>query len=80
MWEDEATWRLQSRCKICPDAIGEAADIVVGDTWPDATPVGEDAGSGLDHRAHHGGDGAARGSGGGRRDHGVRATRGAPAR
>jgi coenzyme F420 hydrogenase subunit beta len=44
MWEDEATWRLQSRCKICPDAIGEAADIVVGDTWPDATPQGEDAG------------------------------------
>jgi len=44
MWEDEATWRLQSRCKICPDAIGEAADIAVGDTWPDATPQGEDAG------------------------------------
>jgi len=44
MWEDEATWRLQSRCKICPDAIGEAADIVVGDTWPYATPQGEDAG------------------------------------
>jgi coenzyme F420 hydrogenase subunit beta len=44
MWEDESTWRLQSRCKICPDAIGEAADIVVGDTWPDATPQGEDAG------------------------------------
>jgi coenzyme F420 hydrogenase subunit beta len=46
MWEDEATWRLQSRCKICPDAIGEAADVVVGDTWPDATPAGEDAGWG----------------------------------
>jgi coenzyme F420 hydrogenase subunit beta len=44
MWEDEATWRIQSRCKICPDAIGEAADIVAGDTWPDATPEGEDAG------------------------------------
>ena len=44
MWEDEATWRIQSRCKICPDAIGEAADIVAGDTWPDATPQGEDAG------------------------------------
>ncbi|HEY4828491.1 MAG TPA: Coenzyme F420 hydrogenase/dehydrogenase, beta subunit C-terminal domain [Solirubrobacteraceae bacterium] len=44
MWDDEATWRLQSRCKICPDAIGEAADLVVGDTWPDATPQGEDAG------------------------------------
>lgn len=44
MWEDEATWRLQSRCKICPDAIGEAADIVAGDTWPDASPPSEDAG------------------------------------
>jgi coenzyme F420 hydrogenase subunit beta len=44
MWEDEATWRLQSRCKICPDAIGEAADLAVADTWPDATPQGEDAG------------------------------------
>lgn len=44
MWEDESTWRLQSRCKICPDAIGEAADVVAGDTWPDASPVGEDAG------------------------------------
>jgi coenzyme F420 hydrogenase subunit beta len=44
MWQDEATWRLQSRCKICPDAIGEAADIVAGDTWPDGSPPGEDAG------------------------------------
>jgi len=44
MWEDEATWRIQSRCKICPDAIGEAADIVAGDTWPNATPQGEDNG------------------------------------
>jgi coenzyme F420 hydrogenase subunit beta len=44
MWEDEQTWRLQARCKICPDAIGEAADLVAGDTWPDASPVGEDAG------------------------------------
>src|ERR1700758_1791584 len=44
MWEDEATWQLQSRCKICPDAIGEAADVVAGDTWPDGSPQGEDAG------------------------------------
>jgi coenzyme F420 hydrogenase subunit beta len=44
MWEDEGTWRIQSRCKICPDAIGESADLVVGDTWPEATPQGEDAG------------------------------------
>lgn len=44
MWEDEATWRLQSRCKICPDAIGEAADLVAGDTWPDGSPQGDDPG------------------------------------
>jgi coenzyme F420 hydrogenase subunit beta len=44
MWEDERTWRLQSRCKICPDAIGEAADLVAGDTWPGASPAGDDSG------------------------------------
>jgi coenzyme F420 hydrogenase subunit beta len=44
MWEDEAGWRIQSRCKICPDAIGEVADIVAGDTWPDATPPDNDDG------------------------------------
>jgi coenzyme F420 hydrogenase subunit beta len=44
MWEDEATWRLQARCKVCPDAIGEAADLVAGDTWPDASPEGDDEG------------------------------------
>ena len=44
MWEDEAGWRLQPRCKICPDAIGEAADVVAADCWPDAAPVGEDDG------------------------------------
>ena len=25
MWGDEAGWRIQPRCKICPDAIGEAS-------------------------------------------------------
>jgi len=44
MWADESGWRIQSRCKICPDAIGEAADIVVGDCWPGCDPVGEDEG------------------------------------
>jgi coenzyme F420 hydrogenase subunit beta len=44
MWEDERTWQLQSRCKICPDAIGESADLVAGDTWPGASPQGDDAG------------------------------------
>ncbi len=34
MWGDEVGWRIQPRCKICPDAIGEAADLVSADCWP----------------------------------------------
>jgi coenzyme F420 hydrogenase subunit beta len=44
MWEDEATWRIQPRCKICPDAIGESADLAASDIWPGGGPTGEDAG------------------------------------
>ncbi len=44
MWEDEATWRIQPRCKICPDAIGESADIAASDVWPGGGPAGEDEG------------------------------------
>jgi coenzyme F420 hydrogenase subunit beta len=44
MWEDEATWRIQARCKICPDAIGESADLAASDVWPGGGPTGEDAG------------------------------------
>ena len=44
LWADESEWRIQSRCKICPDAIGEAADIAAADIWPGGAPVGEDAG------------------------------------
>jgi coenzyme F420 hydrogenase subunit beta len=44
MWEDEATWRIQPRCKICPDATGESADIAASDVWPGGGPTGEDAG------------------------------------
>lgn len=44
LWEDEATWQLQSRCKICADAIGESADIAASDVWPGGGPTGEDAG------------------------------------
>ncbi|KZY47254.1 hypothetical protein A3731_08305 [Roseovarius sp. HI0049] len=44
LWGDEAGWRIQTRCKLCPDAIGEAADIAAADIWPDAQPEGEDAG------------------------------------
>ncbi|MBY6141921.1 Coenzyme F420 hydrogenase/dehydrogenase, beta subunit C-terminal domain [Leisingera daeponensis] len=44
MWADESGWRIQTRCKICPDALGEAADIAAADIWPGASPEGEDAG------------------------------------
>jgi coenzyme F420 hydrogenase subunit beta len=45
MWaDDEATWRIQSRCKICPDPLGDGADIVAADCWDHGEPVGEDAG------------------------------------
>lgn len=44
MWADEAGWRIQTRCKLCPDAIGEAADIAAADIWPGAEPEGEDEG------------------------------------
>ncbi len=42
LWgEDESQWRLPHRCKICPDAIGEAADVVAADTWPGGSPTRE---------------------------------------
>ena len=44
VWEDEAKWMIQPRCKICPDAIGESADLVATDVWPGGGPSGEDAG------------------------------------
>ena len=44
MWADEGNWRLQNRCKICPDSIGELADIAVSDVWPGGGPSGEDDG------------------------------------
>jgi coenzyme F420 hydrogenase subunit beta len=44
MWEVEATWRIQARCKICPDAIGESSDLTASDVWPGGGPSGEDEG------------------------------------
>ena len=43
-WDDESSWDLETRCKLCPDALGESADIAVADVWPNANPVGEDEG------------------------------------
>lgn len=55
LWEDESTWDIETRCKLCPDALGEAADIAVGDVWPGGCPTGEDEGfSGIVVRSHVG--------------------------
>ena len=45
LWsEDSSLWSLPFRCKICPDGIGEAADIAVADTWPGGSPRREETG------------------------------------
>lgn len=41
--EDDSAWSLPWRCKICPDAIGEAADIAASDCWPGGSPTQEQA-------------------------------------
>ena len=41
---DPSSSQLQFRCKICPDSIGDQADIVAFDLFPDATPDGENEG------------------------------------
>lgn len=35
---DETQWVLPFRCKVCPDGIGESADIAASDTWPGGSP------------------------------------------
>ena len=44
MWEDESGWDLDARCTICPDALGDVADIAAADAWPGGAPTGEDEG------------------------------------
>jgi len=44
LWEDESKWMIQPRCNICPDAIGQGADLAVSDVWPGGSPAGEDEG------------------------------------
>jgi coenzyme F420 hydrogenase subunit beta len=39
--EDASSWDLPFRCKICPDGIGEAADIAASDTWIGGSPTRE---------------------------------------
>ncbi len=44
MWADESGWQVETRCKFCPDALGEAADVASADVWPGGAPTGEDEG------------------------------------
>lgn len=44
MWADEGGWDLETRCKFCPDALGEAADVAAADAWPGGAPTGDDEG------------------------------------
>ena len=44
MWEDEDRWMTQPRCRICPDAIGQSADIVASDAWLNGGPAVDDEG------------------------------------
>ncbi len=42
LWGDgKDGWVMPWRRKICPDGIGEAADVAASDTWPGGTPTPE---------------------------------------
>lgn len=57
MWEDESRWMMQPRCRICPDAIGQSADIVASDAWLNGGPAVDDEGlNGIFVRTHAGHD------------------------
>ena len=36
--DDEASWDIPFRCKVCPDGIGDGADIAISDTWDGGSP------------------------------------------
>ena len=68
MWsEDSSKWSLPFRCKICPDGIGEAADIAAADSWPGGAPTREGSLGRSGHQCgggpHGGRPGPARSSG-----------------
>ncbi len=44
LWEDASGWDVETRCKLCPDALGEASDVAAADVWPGGAPDGEDDG------------------------------------
>jgi len=39
--DDDSKWGLPPRCKVCPDGIGESADIAAADTWDGGSPTQE---------------------------------------
>jgi len=39
--DDDSKWGLPPRCKVCPDGIGESADIAAADTWDGGSPTVE---------------------------------------
>ncbi len=43
-WGDDSTsWVLPWRCRICPDGIGDSADLAVSDTWPGGSPTRQES-------------------------------------
>jgi coenzyme F420 hydrogenase subunit beta len=44
MWSDDGGWDLETRCKFCPDALGEASDVSAADAWPGGAPTSDDEG------------------------------------
>ncbi len=45
--EDDSAWQLPTRCKICPDGIGDAADIAASDVWDGGAPTQQEIDSDL---------------------------------
>jgi coenzyme F420 hydrogenase subunit beta len=41
--DDESMWNMPFRCKVCPDGIGEAADIAAADSWILGSPTREES-------------------------------------
>ena len=49
--EDDSAWQLPSRCKVCADGIGDAADIAAADCWEGGAPTIESSASDLGRNA-----------------------------
>ena len=52
MWEDESGWEVETRCKLCPDALGEASDVAAADVWPGGCTDRRGRGVQRHHRPH----------------------------